>query len=110
MPRQFGSRWFAIVLTLCVLLASNAALPRKSFGSWDGKDPSIIGDDAGRGGSGSESGDPDAPSGPDRRSVTPGRGARSGYTRTAVPVSGASGALRVWTWRIQVVLRSLRTR
>jgi hypothetical protein len=103
MPRRFR-QWLVFVLTLSVLLASNAIRPTRSFCD-SGSDPVSVVDNEGS--SSSPAGDPDGPSGPTKRSTVPGRGSRS-VVRTVTVV--ARGGMSVWIWRVQVVLQSLRIR
>jgi hypothetical protein len=105
MRRFATNRWSAILLALCVLLAGSAALPSLPYA--DGVDPIEFND--GTGGSGG-SGDPDGPAGPNKRQPYGGsaRPARMGYSSTTVGDGGT--AWSVWSWRIHVVLLTLKIR
>ena len=108
MRRMVEKRWLAFVLALSILLASTASFPSRSYG--DGRwDPQTIGDGSGGGGS-VAAGDPDGPAGPNKRAPVGGRPVRSSILSAAPSVGDGGTALRVWMWRIQVALLSLRAR
>lgn len=100
MPRFARNRWWAFILTLCVLFAGSATWSTPSHGN--GPDPIVLG--GGPGGSGA-GGDPDGPSGPSNRS--PYRGSANGSRYAATTVGDGSPATRVWSWGFHVVLQSL---
>ena len=105
MRRFTVNRWWAFILTLSVLLASSATLSTPSRG--DGLTPFVIGGGAG----GSEnSGDPDGPAGPNKRTPTGGRASPGGNGYAAASVGDGGVAARVGSWRFHVVLRSLISR
>jgi hypothetical protein len=56
------------------------------------------------------SGDPDGPAGPTKWSPTGSRVSPGGNGIAATPVGDGGTALRVWSWRLHVVLRSLMSR
>jgi hypothetical protein len=105
MGRFAKNQWWAFILTLSVLLASSASFTSSSYAaSW--KDLMYVSD----GGSGGLSGDPDGPGGPNSSSPNgPGkyRLAPGGNTDAVRPVGDGSAAMRVWSWRFHIVLRSL---
>lgn len=103
MRRFARNRWWAFILTLCVLFASNAAFTSPSYG--EGPNPLTIGD----GGSGTDNpGDPDGPSGPNKNLPTRGRSARgNGYAHAPV---GDGDVSLVWSWRFHVALQLLKIR
>lgn len=109
MRRFAKNRWWAFILTLSVLLASSASFTSRSYG--DGTDPISIGDGGGGGGGTSPPmGDPDGPAGPTRKSPTGGRLSPGGNGYAVTPVGDGGTAVRVWSWRFHVVLRSLMGR
>jgi hypothetical protein len=103
MGRFAKNQWWAFILILSVLLASSASLTSSSYAS-GGK--MLVSDGSG----GGLSGDPDGPGGPN--SPTPGRYSLSpsGNANAARPVGDGSAAMRVWSWRLHIVLRSLASR
>lgn len=104
MRRFATNRWSAILLTLLLLLAGSMAL--SSHGYADGTDPvELNGDSGGTGGSG----DPDGPTGPNKRSPSSGaaRPAKAGSVST---VGDGGTGWSVWSWRIHVVLLTLKLR
>jgi hypothetical protein len=106
MRRFVKNGWRAFILTLSVLIASNATFSSPSYGG-DGQDPISIGD--GSGGSG-PMGDPDGTLGPSKGSPSSGRRSPGGKGYAVTPVGDGGTAVRVWSWRFQVVLRSLMSR
>ena len=105
MRRFAKNRWWAFILTLCVLLASNATFTSPSYG--DAGDPLTIVD----GGSGSApAGDPDGPSGPSKRTPIGGHVAPGGNGFARTPVGDGGAASSVWSWRFHVALRILKLR
>ena len=107
MRRFAKNRWWAFVLTLCVLLASSASLTSQSFAD-GGNDDVVIGDPSV--GGGGEPGDPDGTGGPGKRWPTGGRRSAGGSHYAVTPVGDGGTAMRVWSWRLHVVLRSLISR
>jgi hypothetical protein len=107
MRRFVKSRWWAFVLTLCVLLASSLSLASRSYG--DANDPFLISDGNG-GGTSLPSGDPDGPAGPTKRSPAGNGVSPGGHRFAATPVGDGGTAVHVWSWRFHVVLRSLISR
>lgn len=101
MRRFAENRWWTIILTLCVLLASSATLSTPSFG--EGQDPFEIGDPSPP----PPGGDPDGPSGPSKYAPSGGRAVRQVYHYTAGPVGDGGSVASVWSWRFHVALRSL---
>jgi hypothetical protein len=107
MQRFAQNRWWAFILTLCLLLSSGAAIS-PAFSAGDGSDLIEIG---GEGGGGSDpSGDPDSPAGPGKRGAGSGRATPGGYRYAATSVGDGGSAKSVWVWRFHVVLRSLMVR
>lgn len=104
MRRFTRNRWWAFILTLCVLLASNATFTSPSYG--DGQDPLSTGD----GNGGGAYGDPDGPSGPNKRSPSGGRVSPGGNGYARTPVGDGGAVSRVWSWRFHVALQVLKTR
>jgi len=106
MQRFAQNRWWAFILTLCLLLSSGAAIsPAYSIG--DGPAPIEIG---GGGGGSDPGGDPDSPTGPGKRGAGSGRAVPGGYYYAATSVGDGGSAKSVWVWRFHVVLRSLMVR
>ena len=100
MSRFARNQWWAFILTLSVLLASSASFTSPSYGL--GRATLTVGEGGG------ESGDPDGPGGPTK---TPPSGMSPGGGGDAVrPVGDGGAAMRVWSWRLHVVLRSLAIR
>ncbi len=106
MRRFTRNRWWAFILTLCVLLASNATFTSPSYGG--GGDPLAVGD--GGGGGSNDAGDPDGPSGPTKRAPSGGRVAPGGNGFARTPVGDGGAASSGWGWRFHVVLRTLLIR
>jgi hypothetical protein len=107
MSRFMRNQWCAFILTLSVLLAGSASLTSPSYAGF--KDPMYVSDNSG----GGLPGDPDGPGSPN----SPGKDGPSKYRLSpgvnadAVrPVGDGSAAMRVWSWRLQIVLRSLASR
>lgn len=110
MRRFVSNRWWALILTLAVLLSSSMAIPSALLA--DGSpstDPQYVYDGGSVGGD-APAGDPDDPAGPTKRlrsgsgSLRPGMGYR-------VAIAGDGGtAWSVWSWRIHVALLSLFSR
>ncbi|MEK7824408.1 MAG: hypothetical protein AAB290_05145 [Candidatus Eisenbacteria bacterium] len=107
MRRFAKNRWWAFILTLSVLIASNATFSSLTYG--DGEDPVSISDGSG-GGASPPMGDPDGPSGPTKWAPTGGRLSPGGNGYAVTPVGDGGTAVRVWSWRFHVVLRSLMSR
>jgi hypothetical protein len=104
MRRFATNRWSVILLTLFLLLAGSAAF--SSHGYADGTDPIEL---SGGGGGTGGSGDPDGPTGPNKRSPASGaaRLAKAGSVST---VGDGRTGWSVWSWRISVVLLTLKLR
>ena len=109
MRRFAKTRWWALALTLGLLIAGSATFSSPTYG--DGKEPICIGDEPGLGGGGSPPmGDPDGPAGPNKYSPGVGR-LSTGRNGSGVTAAGDGGtARRVGIWHLQVVLRSLMSR
>jgi hypothetical protein len=102
MRRFMRNQWCAFILTLCVLLAGSASFTSSSYAGY--KDPMYVSDSSGGGLPGDPDG-PGTPNGPSKYRLSPG-----GNADAVRPVGDGSAALRVWSWRLQIVLRSLASR
>ena len=102
MRRLGRNRWWAYLLALGLLIG---ALPIISSPPYvhAGNGDVMIGDPD----SGTIPGDPDGPAGPNKKSPTGGRLSQGGNGYAAAPVGDGGKAWSVWSWRYQVVLRSL---
>jgi len=102
--RRLGmNRWLAILLVLGLVLGSIPALPTSSLASnGDVVKENPFGDPGGTG-----PGDPDGPSGPNKKSPSGGRLSPGGNVYAAAPVGDGGKASSVWSWRFHIVLRSL---
>ena len=108
MRRIARNRGLAFLLTLSFLLASSISIAPPSFA--DNNDDAVIGDPYDPSG-GSEPGDPDGPGGPSKEPPAGGRRlATKGGIYTAAPGGDGGTVMRVWSWRLHVVLRSLLSR
>ena len=106
MQRFAQNRWWTLILTLSLLLATSAAFS-PAYAVGDGSDLVEIGDG---GGGGNPGGDPDSPSGPGKKAAGSGRAAPGGNRYTAASVGDGGSVKSVWVWRFHVVLKSLVVR
>jgi hypothetical protein len=105
MRRFAQNRWWTFILMLSVLLAGSATISSPSYGL-TGPGKIQVGDG---GGGGSDSGDPDSPTGGSRRTGY-GRAVPSASPATVTTVGDGSPVTSIWTWRLHVVLRTLMSR
>jgi hypothetical protein len=107
MRRFMRNQWCAFILTLCVLLAGSASFTSSSYAGY--KDPMYVSDSSGGGLPGDPDG-PGTPNGPNGNGPSKYRLSPGGNADAVRPVGDGSAALRVWSWRLQIVLRSLASR
>lgn len=103
--RRLGmNRWWATLLALGLVLGSIPAIPSSSHAT---NGDVIKQDPWGGGEGGTYPGDPDGPSGPNKKVPPSGRVSPGGNGYAAAPVGDGAKASSVWSWRYHAVLRSL---
>jgi len=107
MSRFAKNQWWAFILTLSVLLAGSVFFTSTSSAGW--KEPMYVSDSQGGGLPGDPDG-PGGPSGPNGNGPSKYRLSPGGNADAVRPVGDGSAAMRVWSWRLHIVLRSLASR